>query len=132
MQLQNQEDALIWTGGDRSGSLTVKNIYCALVKKKWQYVIGGWRRHMWNWDMAQKIKLFTWLSIENKILTWDTLQRKGWEGPNICHLCSKDAKIVYHLFVTCNFFQDVWIRIKNELNILTSREGSTLSRCFEN
>jgi hypothetical protein len=36
VQLQNQEDELIWTGGDRSGSLTVKNIYCAFAKKKWQ------------------------------------------------------------------------------------------------
>jgi hypothetical protein len=58
VQLQNQEDALIWTGGDRSGCLTVKNIYCALAKKKWQHVIGGWRRHLWKWDLAQKIKLF--------------------------------------------------------------------------
>jgi hypothetical protein len=87
---------------------------------------------MWKWDMAQKIKLFTWLSIENKILTWDTLQRKGWEGPNICHLCSKDAESVYHLFVNCSFIQDVWNRIKRELNIMTAWEGSSLFGCYEN
>jgi hypothetical protein len=50
----------------------------------------GWRRHLWQLDLAQKIKFFTWLAIENKILTWDTVQRKGWEGPHIFHLCSKE------------------------------------------
>jgi len=132
VQLQNQEYALIWTGGDRSRCLNVKYIYLSLARKKWLNVIGGWRRHIWKWDMAQKIKLFIWLSIENKILTWETLQRKGWQGPNLCHLCSKDAESVYHLFVSCSLCQDVWIRIKKELNILTVWEGSTLSGCFEN
>jgi hypothetical protein len=97
VQLQNQEDALIWTGGDRSGCLNVKNIYLALAKKKWLNVIGGWRRHMWKWDMAQKIKLFIWLSIENKILTWDTLQRKGWQGPNHLSLVLQRCRICVSL-----------------------------------
>jgi hypothetical protein len=132
VQLQNKEDELIWMGGDRSGSLTVKNIYLALAKKKWPNVIGGWRRHMWKWDMVQKIKLFIWLSIENRILTWDTLQRKGWQGPNICHLCTKEVESVYHLFVSYNFFREVWIKINKVFNILTAWEVSTLSGCFEN
>jgi hypothetical protein len=29
VQIQNKEDELIWTGGDNSGILTVKNVYCA-------------------------------------------------------------------------------------------------------
>jgi hypothetical protein len=66
VQLQNQDDALIWTRGDRYGCLTVKDIYFTLAKNKWQHVIGGWRRHLWKWDLAQKIKLFTWLAIEIK------------------------------------------------------------------
>jgi len=68
---------LIWIGGDRSGIISVKNIYLALVKKNLPIGVEGWRRHMWKWDLVQKIKLFTWLSVENIILTWDTLQRKG-------------------------------------------------------
>jgi hypothetical protein len=104
----------------------------ALAKNKWLNVIGGWKRHLWKWDMAQKIKLFIWLSSENKILTWDTLQKKGWQSPNRCHLCSKYVESVYHLFVSCSFCWDVWLRIKKELNYLVVWEGSTLSDCFEN
>jgi hypothetical protein len=76
VQLQNKEDELKWTGGDKSGLIFVKNVYCALTNKIWHQSIGGWRRHLWTWNIAQKIRLFTWLTIENKILTWDILQRK--------------------------------------------------------
>jgi len=47
-------------------------------------------------------------------------------------LCSKDAKSVYHLFVTCIFFQDVWTRIKKEIKFLNVWEGSTIYGFFEN
>jgi hypothetical protein len=123
---------LIWTGGDRSGSISVKNIYLALAKKNWPIGVGGWRRHMWKWDLVQKIKLFTWLSVENRILTWDTLQRKGWQGPNICHLCFKEVESVFHLFVSCSFCREVWNKIFKDFVIMTAWEGSSLCECFEN
>jgi hypothetical protein len=102
-----------------------------VIKKKLLHqVIGGWRRHLW--DIAQKIRLFTWLIIENKILTWDTLQRKGWEGPSIFHLCSNEAEYVVHIFVKCSFIQNVWNRIKGGLNINIVWKGSTITTCYEN
>jgi hypothetical protein len=101
VQLQDRSDELKWIGGDKSGILSVKNVYCALASKIWQQPIVGWRRKCWNWDLALKIKLFIWLSVENKILTWDNLQCKGWEGPSICHLCSKEPETVKHLLVNC-------------------------------
>lgn len=42
---------------------------------------------MWKWDLSQKIKLFIWLSVENRILTWDILQRKGWHLDQIFVFC---------------------------------------------
>jgi len=33
VQLQHGEDTLIWTGGDQSGLLTVKNVYNAMENK---------------------------------------------------------------------------------------------------
>jgi hypothetical protein len=77
VQILNRPDELIWTGGDNSGFLTVKNVYSALTNKLWQHPIGGWRKKLWSWDCALKIKLFTWLSVDNKILTWDNIQHKG-------------------------------------------------------
>jgi hypothetical protein len=77
LQLQENEDQLMWTRGDNSGLLTVKNVYTTISNTLWHNNIGGWRKNMWSWNISHKIKLFTWLTIENKIHTWDNLQRKG-------------------------------------------------------
>ena len=68
IKLMDRPDELIWIGGDKSGQITVKNVYEALSNKIWNYKIGGWRIIMWTWDFPLKLKLFVWLSTENKIL----------------------------------------------------------------
>jgi hypothetical protein len=43
IHLQHREDLLIWTGGDNSSCLSVKNVYFALQQKLWQHqvMVGG-------------------------------------------------------------------------------------------
>jgi hypothetical protein len=103
VQLVEKPDELIWMGGDASGQISVKNVFVAMEKKKWNFVIGGWRKALWSWACPLKIKLFTWLIAENKILTWDILQRRGFLGPSYCQLCKKSMETTYHLFVECSF-----------------------------
>jgi hypothetical protein len=79
--LNEKSDELTWLGGDASGKISVKNDFVAVEKRRWNYVIGGWRKELWSWLCTLKIKLFTWLVVENKILTWDILQRRGFRGP---------------------------------------------------
>jgi ribonuclease HI len=124
-------DELQWIGGDKSRCISVKNIYGALATKFWLQKSLGWRRTMWKWDLALKIKLFIWLAVENKILTWDNLQGRGWEGPNICYLCFKEPESVNHLLNTCPFTQKVWQRILSGLNLRTTWGGSTIIDCFD-
>jgi hypothetical protein len=81
VSIMDGDDTLMWTGGDHSGYLSAKNVYLAILSTQDCLVIDGWRRGIWKWTIQLKIKLFTWLAIEGKIHTWDTLQRKGWEGP---------------------------------------------------
>jgi hypothetical protein len=121
----------MWSGGDRSGLLTVKNVYTTITNSLWQINIGGWRKNLWSWNIAQKIKLFTWLTIENKIHTWDNLQRKGWVGPNICQLCYSDEETVMHLFIKCPFTRQVWDIITLDQNLNTIWEGTTISACYD-
>jgi hypothetical protein len=63
IQLQDREDELKWSGGDKLGELTVKNVYRDVAEINWQQTIGGWRKSIWNWNLALKIKLFTWLTL---------------------------------------------------------------------
>jgi hypothetical protein len=59
---------------------------------------------MWSWDLALKIKFSSGYLWRNKILTWDNLLCKGWEGPNICLLCAKGPESVNHLLINLFFY----------------------------
>jgi ribonuclease HI len=74
-----------------------------------------------------KIKLFTWLSVEDKILTWENLLKKGWEGPSFCPLCSGGPDSVKHLFIYCSFTLQVWQKLYFAFQINTLWEGDSLS-----
>jgi hypothetical protein len=64
--MQEKPDSLKWTGGKSTGMISVKNIYLAAENMKTNFHLGGWRRAMWEWNVPLKIKLFTWLLVENK------------------------------------------------------------------
>jgi hypothetical protein len=131
IHLQPRDDFLIWTGGDHSGILTVKNVYNAMEKKFWPQQIAGWRRQMWSWDLAYKIKLFIWLAVENKILTWEILQKRGWEGPSIFPLCYRDSETVLHLFVNCPFTHHLWKFLHTVFSLSSPWGGNSLTNCFD-
>jgi hypothetical protein len=130
--IQDKDDKLMWTGGDSSGFLTVKNAYMALLSTQSLSILGGWRKKIWKWDIQLKIKLFIWLAAENKILTWDNLQQRGWEGPGWCQLCKKDSEDITHLFIHCTFTKAIWEKIQNGQKIKKVWEGNTLSECLLN
>jgi len=69
IQLLEREDELLWAGGDKSGILSVKNLYKALKEIFWHHTIKGWRYKLWKWNVALKLKLFFWLILGNKVLT---------------------------------------------------------------
>jgi hypothetical protein len=46
--------------------------------------------------------------MDNKILTWENLQRRGHQGPGICVLCHQDSESTLHLMMECRFSQHVW------------------------
>jgi hypothetical protein len=132
VQLRRKPDTLLWMGGDTSGRISVKNIYEAIENKKQYLVIGGWRKSLWSWEVPMKLKLFTWLMIENKILTWEILQRRGFVGPGWCMLCKKNLETNFHLFVECPFTRSVWERIKLKLNFPGTWTGNSMNERFKN
>jgi hypothetical protein len=78
-----------------------------------------------------KIKLFIWLAADDKILTWDNLLRRGWEGPNICFLCHLNSESITHLFLDCTFTQQVWHRLSFSLKLGSIWSGSSLQTSLE-
>lgn len=77
IQLHDRPDLFLWTGGDQSGVLTAKNVYQALSTFHWPLDSSVHFQQLWKVDCPLKIKLFTWLLIENRVLVWPNLQTRG-------------------------------------------------------
>jgi len=71
--LQDKVDMLMWTMGDNYGIPMVKNIYRGIVSTKMLKKIDRWQLSICHWNIQLKVKLFIWLVVEGRILTWDSL-----------------------------------------------------------
>jgi hypothetical protein len=122
----------VWTGGDASGVISVKNLYKVLNLSQIHPTLSGWMVHLWKWQIQLKIKLFLWLAANHKVLTWDSLQKRGWEGPGVCLLCNCDSEDIDHLLIHCKFAKAVWACIYNFYHQKTKWVGNTVFDCFKN
>jgi ribonuclease HI len=77
-----------------------------------------------------KLKLFAWLLIENKLLMWEKLQARGWEGPNRCILCKSASESTLHVFFHCSFIRAIWSNLSSALKIISPWSGSSIQDCF--
>jgi hypothetical protein len=78
-----------------------------------------------------KCKLALWLALNNKLCTWDNGLKRGWIGPSRCSLCRSEEETIYHLFITCPFFVQVWSLEKSTFTHFdTSWDKNTLSGCL--
>ena len=63
---------------------------------------------VWFSRCQPKVKKFTWLVLNNKILTGDNLSKRGFSGPFRCCLCKIIVEIADHLLIECDFSRQVW------------------------
>jgi hypothetical protein len=49
-------------------------------KKHW------WWKPIWKLKYPLKAKIFLWLALSNKVLTWDNFKKRAWQGPGWCIL----------------------------------------------
>jgi ribonuclease HI len=74
--------------------------------------------------------LFAWLAGKDKVLTWESLRRRGWEGPGIYPLCRHAQEDIHHLLIHCDFSREVWLSLLSHLNLHSTWSGRTVSDCF--
>jgi hypothetical protein len=107
-----------------------KNLYKALVDVLWAPVIRDWTFKLWSWQLALKVKLFFWLLLKKKLLTWDVLSGHGWEGPSLCILCRCNQETNQHLFITCPFTRKIWTHLEGMLKTKLTWEGQSVDECL--
>lgn len=55
--------------------------------------------------------------VQQKILTSDKLQLRGWDNSPICSLCRLELETATHIFMDCAFAKQVWAKIWMELGL---------------
>jgi hypothetical protein len=130
ISLNDEPDSLLWAGGDATGVISVKNIYTALLHPLDFGVDSTWLHRLWKWSIPLKCKFFIWLSAKEKVLTWEMLRKKGWEGPGICYFCNRSSEDIHHILIHCDFTKVVWQRLLMHFSLNLLWNGSTVSDCF--
>jgi hypothetical protein len=70
--------------------------------------------------------------LEQKLLTWDNLVKRGFLGPSMCALCGVEGENAKHLFVDCVFTKDIWLNILKQIKCTYIWEGRQVNDCYLN
>eukprot|EP00253_Pinus_taeda_P017716 PITA_17716 len=106
----NGRDILRW-GNSMKGSFTTKEAYFLTSTQTGNEENPDWKI-IWERNWWPKVSIFIWLASKNKILTWDRIQKKGFNGPSRCCLCNSDGETRNHLLINCPFAKTLWINTK--------------------
>lgn len=101
-------DDLIWRW-NTTGHFTVKSAYLQLK--------GGPKilkriSEIWKIKAPPRMIIFGWLAAQNKILTHDNLQKKGWVMASRCVFCKRKRETVKHIFQDCPYIIKLYRDLK--------------------
>jgi hypothetical protein len=113
IKLTNREDELVWKKNP-TGLYTPKAGYISLNLSLHQ-LPKWWGKSLWKQKFPQKEKIFMWASLNNRIPTWENLNKRKIEGPGRCTLCKKANETTPHLLLTCPFTAKVWVETSKSL-----------------
>ena len=108
IRLKDTSGSLLWTHNKKDGKVTASLVHDLIVKTYLVSIQNKFSSCIWLFKIPLKIKCFIWLAVENHILTWDNLIKRGWNGPSRCCLCYKSEEFVHHIFVDCSFTKRVF------------------------
>eukprot|EP00253_Pinus_taeda_P008458 PITA_08458 len=105
---ENDQDKLRW-GYEEKGTYTTKEAY--LITLKDQLTKDKLWEKIWNPPIWPKISTFLWLLSHNRVLTWDNLRKRKFEGPSICLNCKQEEETAVHLMQLCPFSRKIWEKV---------------------
>ena len=105
IRLRPQPDNLLWSYKSYSRSISVATAYDCISTHHMDPLSNSSfiLQFLWKINIPEKIRCFIWLLIMNKVLTWDQLISRGFQGPSICFLCKNGEDSAQHLFLDCLF-----------------------------
>eukprot|EP00253_Pinus_taeda_P010493 PITA_10493 len=110
IRVRQGKDILRW-GNSMKGTFTTKEAYYLMDPQDRGDGNVEWKT-IWESNWWPKVTIFIWLATKNKILTWDRIQKKGFNGPSRCYLCNNDTETRDHLLVRCPYTEKLWMLAK--------------------
>ena len=86
----------MWDFNQLEGSFTSKLGYFVLLDLV--EMTCWWWKELWEVVALLKSMLFLWLVLNQKVSTYECLQRRGKSGPSMCPLCRIHEETIEHLF----------------------------------
>lgn len=99
------DDILRW-GYQPKGTFTPSEAYKIISNNTTPYDTI-WRK-IWELNSWPKVSHFLWLVGHKRILTWDKLRRRNFQGPSICHNCNQNEETLQHLLDACPLANQLW------------------------
>jgi len=66
---------------------------------------------IWKAHVENRCKIFAWILVQDKILTAQNLQKRGWPHQQQCVMCNGPLETSLHLCLICPFAKAVWNQI---------------------
>jgi hypothetical protein len=108
VQFTNEPDTIGWKWTS-NGSYTARSAY------RIQFV-GTYctfnSNAIWKAKVEGKHRFFTWLLVQHKVLTADTLQIKGIQCDPLCALCAQELETADHLCLECVYAKELWLAVQ--------------------
>eukprot|EP00253_Pinus_taeda_P002895 PITA_02895 len=104
-------DILRW-GKSTKGFFTVKEAYYLATRQEGEEEDIDWKQ-IWRNKWWPKVTIFAWLVGKRRILTWDKLQKRGFQGPPRCSLCKQENETQENLLNSCPYAQHQWEEVRN-------------------
>ena len=109
VQLTSEEDQIQWKWS-ADGMYSAKSAYEVQFKGSF---CSFRPNHIWRAHAEGKHKFFTWLLVQEKLLTADKQQARNWPCNPVCSLCSNHPETATHLCLHCPFAVEVWGLVSN-------------------
>ncbi|CAN1826391.1 Putative ribonuclease H protein At1g65750 [Linum perenne] len=105
-KLNGGEDDWVW-GLERTGPFTIRSAYNLICQAENPPDLGIWKV-LWSWKGPNRIRLFLWLAVKDKLLTNDGRVRRGLSQEAQCTRCNDGSETISHLLRNCSFAKETW------------------------
>lgn len=118
-------DTLV-SDGSKSGEYTSKDGYNLLLSQQLSSSTSVPSALCWDKMCLPKAGLFSWLALQNQMLTTDRFRKMGYEGPSRCPLCEEAEEDKDHILINYNYVSNCWLWLCKKLGWYSSFPNSIL------